>query len=59
MVNLKGRFKGETGRKLHMLPLANDTNLGIEARIWVGILFKVIVGEDKRLGVWVLQRYKG
>ena len=36
MVTLKGRFKGETGGGLHMLPLVDVTCSGIEIRKWVG-----------------------
>ena len=36
MVTLKGRFKGETGEKWHMLPLVDITESGIEVRKWVG-----------------------
>ena len=31
MVNLKGQLKGETEKKLHMLPLVDITDSGIEA----------------------------
>ena len=36
MVNLQGKFKGDTGEKWHMIPLVDETDLGIEVRIWVG-----------------------
>ena len=59
MVNLQGRFKGETGGKWHMLPMLDDKNLGIQVKRWVGRWLEVIVGEDKRLEGWVFQREKG
>ena len=37
MVNIQGRFKGETGGKWHMVPLVDYTNLCIKVRRWVGI----------------------
>ena len=36
MVTLKGRFKGETEEKCHMLKLAGIIKTGIEVRKWVG-----------------------
>ena len=35
IVTLKGRFKGETGEKWHMMPLVDITYPGIKVRRWV------------------------
>ena len=35
-VALLGRFKGETGEKYHLLPLAGTTNSGLKPRLWIG-----------------------
>ena len=53
MVTLQGRLKGETGENWHMVPLVDETNSGIEVRIWVGIWMEVIVGADERIEGWV------
>ena len=37
MVKLKGWFKGETGDKWSMFPLADTVESGIEVGKWVGI----------------------
>ena len=49
MATLKGRFKGESGGKWHMVPLMDEKNLGIKVRIWVGRWLEVIVGEEEQL----------
>ena len=48
-VTLKGRFKGGTGEKWHMLPLVDTKKSGIEVRKWVGRWLEVLVEEDTRL----------
>ena len=35
-VALLGRFKGETGEKYHLLPLASVTSSGLQPRLWIG-----------------------
>lgn len=35
-VALLGRFKGETGEKYHLLPLAAETKSGLKPRLWIG-----------------------
>ena len=45
MVNLKGRFKEETGEKWHMMPLVYITDSGIEVRRWVRIWIEFLVEE--------------
>ena len=49
MVTLKGRLKGKTGEKWHMLPLVDITESGIEVRKWVGRWLEVLVEQDGRL----------
>ena len=43
MVKLKGRFKGETGEKCHMVPLVEEIDSGVEVKRWVGIFLEVVV----------------
>jgi hypothetical protein len=38
---LLGRFKGETGERYHLTPLASVTNSGLEIRYWVESLVEV------------------
>ena len=59
MVTLKGRFKGETGEKLHMFPLVEITELVIEVRKWVGRWLEVLVKQDGRLEGLVFQIEEG
>ena len=49
MVTLKGRFKGDTREKCHMLPLVDITESIIEVRKWVGKWLEVLVKKDGRL----------
>ena len=53
MVKLKGRIKGETGEKWHMLPLVEIMESGIEVRKWARIWLEVLVKEDGQLEGWV------
>ena len=59
MVPLKGRLKGETGEKWHMVPLIDEMNFGISVKRWVRRWLEVIVEEDERLQGWVFQRDNG
>ena len=59
MVTLKGRFKGETGEKCHILPLQYIMDLVIEVRIWVGRWLEVFVEEDNKLEVWGFKGREG
>lgn len=36
VVALLGRFKGETGERYHLMPIAATTTSGLEIRLWVG-----------------------
>ena len=49
MVTLKGRFKGDTGEKLHMLPLVEITESVIEVRKCVGRRLEMLVEQDELL----------
>ena len=46
MVTLKGRFKGETGEKWHMLQLSDTIGPRIEMSKWVGRGLEVLLEED-------------
>ena len=59
MVTLKGRFKGETGYKWHMLPLVDIMDSVIEVRKWVVRWIELLVYEDSLLEVWVFQMEGG
>ena len=59
MVTLKGKLKGETGEKWHMLPLVDTMESEIEVEKWVGKLLEVLVDEDGRLEGWVFHREGG
>ena len=55
MVTLKGRFKGDTGEKLHMLPLVQITESVIEVRKCVGRRLEMLVEQDELLKGCVFQ----
>ena len=46
MVTLRGRFKGETSEKGHVLPLVDVTISGIEIRKWVGRWLEILMEDD-------------
>ena len=56
MVTLKGQFKGENGKKWHMLPLVHINESGIEVSILVGRWIEVLVGEEIQSEGWVFHR---
>ena len=41
IVPLLGRFKGETGEKYHLTPLAAETKTGIKVKFWVQMLMSI------------------
>ena len=45
LVAVMGRFKGEDGDRMHFLPLANVTSLGIRIRIWLERLVALLKKE--------------
>ena len=49
MVPLLGRFKGETGERYHLTPLAVVTKSGIQVKFWVKLLMAMHVnmGRDR------------
>ena len=59
MVTLRGRFKGETGGKWHMLPLVDVTGLGIEISRLVGRWLEIMVEEEARMEDWMFQHREG
>lgn len=50
IVPLMGRFKGETGERYHLTPLAAVTNSGIRVRAWIGLLLKSLGGTGRMNG---------
>ena len=49
-VTLLGRFKGETGERLHLIPLPNVTRSGIRCRFWIEGLLRVREKEGRVRG---------
>ena len=47
IVPLLGRFKAESGDRMHVFPLANVTSSGIAIRLWVERLVKLLKEERK------------
>lgn len=41
MIPLLGRFKGETGEKYHLTPLAAETKSGIKEHFWIQLLMSI------------------
>ena len=41
IIPLLGRFKGETGEKYHLAPLASETKTGIKIRLWIQMLMSI------------------
>jgi hypothetical protein len=50
MIPLLGRFKGETGERWHLLPIAWKTRSGIEAGSWAGRLLTSLLERNRRHG---------
>jgi hypothetical protein len=59
MMTLHGRFKGETGERWHLLPIADETRTKLPVRKWFGRLIGRIVEEEGRTEGWLFQRKKG
>ena len=55
MLTLRGRFKGETGLRWHLLPLADDTRTKLPVRKWFGRLLHYLVEVCERQTGWVFQ----
>ena len=47
IVPLLGRFKGEEGDRMHVIPLVNETRSGIRIRIWIERLVRLLKQERK------------
>lgn len=55
---LRGRFKGETDLRWHMLPQVEVTSSGIQIRVWWARLLGICVANGRR-GGWVFARADG
>ena len=53
MVNLYGRFKGETGFRWHCLPICNKNRSGIPFRKWIGRLMHTRLFREGKSGGWL------
>ena len=42
-----GRFKGKTGERNVLLALANETKSGLNVRVWVTRLIRLLIAERK------------
>ena len=49
-IPLLGRFKGETGEKYHLTPMAAETNSGIKLKFWVDLLLRMHESHGRRNG---------
>lgn len=49
-IALLGRFKGETGEKYHLMPLAGETRSGLKPRLWVGRVIAALAGKGVTRG---------
>ena len=47
LVPLLGKFKGENGYEMHVLPIKNEPRSGIHIRLWVEPLVKNLKPEGK------------
>ena len=45
-----GRYKGETGERFHLTPMAALTNSGIDLKFWVGLLLQMHVAKGRKQG---------
>lgn len=59
MLTLRGKFKGETGARWHLLPIADDTRSKIPVRAWFCRMMITQVTERGRRDGWVFQRRDG
>jgi hypothetical protein len=50
MIPLLGRFKGETGKRWHLLPIVWKTRSGIEAGTWASQLMEFLLERNHRHG---------
>lgn len=48
LIALLGRFKGEEGDRMHVLPIANKSKSGIPFRLWLERLAHLLDQEDKK-----------
>ena len=47
VIPLMGRFKGKTGERNVLLALANETKSGLNVRVWVTRLIRLLIAERK------------
>ena len=47
LIPLLGRFKGEEGDRMHVIPIANQTRSGINVRLWLERLVSLLKQEGK------------
>ena len=59
MLALRGRFKGETGERWHLMPIADTTRTSLPIRKWFGRLLGRLVHEEGRRDGWLFQNDKG
>lgn len=59
MMALKGRFKGETGERWHLLPVADETRTRVPGRLWFGRLLQRLHYVEGRETGWVFARRDG
>lgn len=50
VIPLLGRFKNETGERLHLMLSVNETKSGFKVRMWVERLVRTLMNEGKRDG---------
>ena len=58
MLTLLGRFKGETGERWHLMPLADETRTKLPVRKWFTRLLYSIVELEKRKTGWLFTTTK-
>jgi hypothetical protein len=59
IVPLRGRFKGETGERCHLMPLANVTASGIEVRGAINVLLAARQEMNLRRSIWAFVDNEG
>ena len=59
MLTLRGLFKGETGERWHLMPIADETRTRLPVRRWFGRLIGRLVHEEGRTDGWLFQRDNG
>jgi hypothetical protein len=59
IIPLRGRFKGETGERCHLMPLANVTASGIEIRAAVNVLLAARTEMKVKRSSWAFVNQEG